>query len=75
MFTVWCAIDSVDRNEQLAGKDRHRVTDAGSEAFILAAVSKTHSPGAVHNVALVKIISWNHFLKLNLHIKIDSFIF
>ena len=33
----------MDRNEQLAGKDRHRVTDVGSEALVLAAVRKTHA--------------------------------
>ena len=38
MFTYSCAIDSVDRNEQLAGKVQLRVTDAGSEVFVLAAV-------------------------------------
>ena len=35
MFTYSCAIDSVDRNEQLAGKVKLRVTDAGSEVFVL----------------------------------------
>ena len=39
-FTFSCAIDSVDRDEQLAGKDRRPVTDSGSEAFVPAAVWK-----------------------------------
>ena len=41
MFTAWCAIDRVDRNEQLADRDPRLVTDAGSEAFVLAAVRQT----------------------------------
>ena len=40
---MWSAIDSMDRIAQLVGKDRRRVTGARSEAFIRAAVRKTHA--------------------------------
>ena len=49
-FTFSCAIDSVDRNEQLAGKDWRRVTEAGSEGFLLAAVPKRVQRGDVRLV-------------------------
>ena len=50
IFTFSCAIDSVDRNEQLAGKVKRRVTDAGSEVFVLAAVWKRVQCGDVRLV-------------------------
>ena len=50
IFTFSCAIDSVDRNEQLAGKDWRRVTEAGSEGFLLAAVPKRVQRGDVRLV-------------------------
>ena len=50
MITYSFAIDSVDRNEQLAGKVQRRVTDAGSEVFVLAAVWKRVQCGDVRLV-------------------------
>ena len=50
IFTFSCAIDSVDRDEQLACKDRRPVTDAGSEVFVLAAEPKRVQRGDVRLV-------------------------
>ena len=50
MFTFSCAIDSVDRDEQLACKVQRRLTDAGSEVFVLAAVWKRVQCGDVRLV-------------------------
>ena len=50
MFTFSCAIDSVDRDEQLACKVQRRLTDAGSEVFVLAAVWKCVQCGDVRLV-------------------------
>ena len=46
-------MDSVDRNEQLAGKVQCRVTEAGSEAFVPAAVYNTFAGSEVFVLAAV----------------------